>query len=1455
MSNKPAARQGDDLIHSSVFADITSIVVEGAAYAAIGAVVGAAAAAAAPLAGAGAVAAGLATVGSSCVLSGIIGGLLANMAGVTDEISDAASGVGDFLFPPSVSGKITSGSSNVLTNNKMAARAAAQLLPPMVTVPESQSPLSFLDYGRELLGSVGQIANAFWQPTTAAPVANANPTQQDTVLCDKHSGPQFMAEGSSSVLINGQPAVRAGDRSTCEATVADTVSPDVIIGGGSVVVREIKSGKTPGLALAMMLLPLLRGRPGEVVKNMPCMVAGALGGMGADMLVNAVFSSSNPVHAATGVKVLNDENDLDFILPGRFPLRWQRNYNSRSKLEGLFGQGWATVFDTRIEVENGNCLWFDEFGRELRFALPPENEPLHSPADGLIFRSGPGGVLAIADEDGSTWRLYRPLRSNPSSMMLATLSDEYGNMLEIDYDDQNRPIRIHDASCAIDLQLIYNDFRFAQRVTTITHFDGETSWPLMNYTYSATGQLSQVTDAAGIIMREFTWNDKGLMTSHRLPGGMLSEYRWQRFDDWRVVATCTSAGDSSTIDYDLDKGLTTVKHGDGCEHLHYWNEQALVTCYIDERGEQWRYEWDSNQQLTRTVDPLGHGKKFRYDEAGNRVEEEDACGNVRTTQWLETRALPVSIFAADGSGSRFIYDERYGLAKVMTGDKVSELLERDEFGQVICRTDAIGGVTKYEYNEAGQVTAATDCSGFTTRYRYHPLGWLLTEIAPDGEETHYRYDAAGRPVALKRPENWEEKLYWNEHGLPVAHQSADGKESRFRYDEAGRLIATQNPQGDEVKREYDRRSRLVALINENGERYGFSWGADSLLLEERGLDGVATRYSYDASGRVVERVFAAETSSALSHFFRYDARGLVTGRRTPDGETRFGYSAVGQLLKAAFHPALDKEQVSAEPEQALNFVWDSAGRLLSETNEQGTVEYEWDALGNRIGTTLPDGRKLRNFYYGSGHLLSIALDSLPITDFSRDNLHRETSRTQGALISRVSYDRLGRLRQRDVFTGTRQRPAPREWSRRWDYDWRNNLIREEQNDNPFTWRQWQYDAAGRLLKQDGAQPDHEQWRWDAASNPLEAGSTVSHNRVTRLKDAEYRYDVHGRTVEKTRDGEHWRFSYDGEHRLSEVVRETRHGGQIHVSFRYDPLGRRISKTTRSGRKDEQPGRPRTTHFVWEGLRLLQEIQDDVPLTYIYADQSSYEPLARIDGLTEPEIFWYHCHPNGTPERLTDEEGNLRWHGHNGAWGKLLREERLSGPGFAQNLRMQGQYLDRETGLHYNLFRYYDPDIGRFTQQDPIGLAGGINLYQYAPNPLGWVDPWGLSGEDIFIHYTNKTSFDSIMQSGAINANSKGKVYLTDVLMTPKDVMRDLLINNPRYTNDRGDYAIIFKADSVQMENIELASRLEYIHTGKVRLNGLLYAGKNPYANLSSLNYETRLKLSDNQIKSRGCKSK
>lgn len=128
---------------------------------------------------------------------------------------------------------------------------------------------------------------------------------------------------------------------------------------------------------------------------------------------------------------------------------------------------------------------------------------------------------------------------------------------------------------------------------------------------------------------------------------------------------------------------------------------------------------------------------------------------------------------------------------------------------------------------------------------------------------------------------------------------------------------------------------------------------------------------------------------------------------------------------------------------------------------------------------------------------------------------------------------------------------------------------------------------------------------------------------------------------------------------------------------------------------------------------------------------------------EAEVLYFHTDHLGTPRELTDREGRIVWSARYRAWGAtlaieqpLLPELRRVGNAVqetwqeqtdpvVQNLRFQGQYFDAETGLHYNRFRYYDPDCGRFVSQDPIGLEGGVNLYQYAPNPVGWVDPLGL----------------------------------------------------------------------------------------------------------------------------------
>ena len=145
--------------------------------------------------------------------------------------------------------------------------------------------------------------------------------------------------------------------------------------------------------------------------------------------------------------------------------------------------------------------------------------------------------------------------------------------------------------------------------------------------------------------------------------------------------------------------------------------------------------------------------------------------------------------------------------------------------------------------------------------------------------------------------------------------------------------------------------------------------------------------------------------------------------------------------------------------------------------------------------------------------------------------------------------------------------------------------------------------------------------------------------------------------------------------------------------------------------------------------MIQEsCADERKSLYLYTGEGSYEPLARIDrnGNQKQHIYYFHTDLNGMPEELTDEAGEIVWECLYQLWGKPIQEIiHREIQEIQQNLRYQEQYLDRKTRLHYNTFSYYDPDTGRFTQPDPIGLAGGFNLYQYAPNALMWIDPKGL----------------------------------------------------------------------------------------------------------------------------------
>ncbi|VEJ21503.1 Colicin-E3 [Neisseria animaloris] len=202
------------------------------------------------------------------------------------------------------------------------------------------------------------------------------------------------------------------------------------------------------------------------------------------------------------------------------------------------------------------------------------------------------------------------------------------------------------------------------------------------------------------------------------------------------------------------------------------------------------------------------------------------------------------------------------------------------------------------------------------------------------------------------------------------------------------------------------------------------------------------------------------------------------------------------------------------------------------------------------------------------------------------------------------------------------------------------------------------------------------------------------------------------------------------------------------AYRYDALGRRISKgrlkengnaePLSDGLRDNaclkmQGGKDildSEIAFLWDGSHLLQETHSDGLYTYIYTDQDSYEPLAQIrdwrnEEETKQSIHYFHCDQIGIPREMTDKDGNLLWFRDYYGWGKLKSETNVTETAH-QPFRLQNQYCDQETGLHYNFFRYYEPDAGRFVNQDPIGLWGGENFYQFALNPQKWIDPLGLA---------------------------------------------------------------------------------------------------------------------------------
>ena len=654
--------------------------------------------------------------------------------------------------------------------------------------------------------------------------------------------------------------------------------------------------------------------------------------------------------------------------------------------------------------------------------------------------------------------------------------------------------------------------------------------------------------------------------------------------------------------------------------------------------------------------------------------------------------------------------------------------------------------------------------------------------------TRHHYDAAGNPVRTDYPDGSHETFEYDRLNRLTAHIDGLGAKTAYELAVDGLPLKRTNALGHTFAYAYDKARRLTVLTNENGETYRLDYDQTDNLIQETGWDGKITAYGYDAAGQLVQQTEYGQSNHEGRlkerpetwhiHHFKRNILGQLIEKQSRKVSGRNGQSKDEGISRTRFEydPITGNLTKARNQHSSVELAYDELDRLIGETTvhngQSATVGYRYDPLGNRIRTILPDGRQIDYLYYGSGHLHQISLDGEVITDIEREKLHREIQRTQGSISSLYDYDPMGRLKsQRTVWSGT---PTPRgkqnplvggAVNRRYVYDKAGNLIQSADQRSGVL--HYVYDKIGRIQEARNSQTGRsETFAFDPAHNILDIPTStpspvgegwgegkatapisddpktqgrlkspanpnlISGNRLKSYNGIEYTYDALGNLIyRQLPGGENQYYQYDLENQLVRAEIKKPAGNTEIWTYAYDPFGRRLSKE-RQDKLAWTSTDPKRTHFVWDGTRLLQEYTYKGCYTYIYTDQDSYEPLAQVFHNNQDEaqyLAYFHNDQIGIPREMTDIHGNLLWYGEYTAWGRLKKDGRVYKDAH-QPFRLQNQYFDEETGLHYNLMRYYEPEAGRFVNQDPIGLLGGENLYWFAPNTQSWVDWLGLHSD-------------------------------------------------------------------------------------------------------------------------------
>ena len=742
------------------------------------------------------------------------------------------------------------------------------------------------------------------------------------------------------------------------------------------------------------------------------------------------------------------------------------------------------------------------------------------------------------------------------------------------------------------------------------------------------------------------------------------------------------------------------------------------------------YGYGSDGALTSITDPMTHATSITSHTGGGRPLTIVDPNSVTTTLTYDQRQRLTSSSVATSAGARtttYTIDPTGLIAKVTLPDSSFLSYTYDTAHRLTQVTNALGDYFKFTLDALGDRTASPIYKSTNTVYRGHSatfdnLGRKLTNVGGMSQTTTFsNYDNNGNPQTITDPVSNATAQVFDALNRLTQITDANAGVTGFVFDEHDRITQVIDANGHATGFVLDGFGEEIQRTSPDSGTSVFYYDGDGNLTKKVDALSVTTNYTYDKDDRILTRSYPADSTQYVG--YTYDKSGGLFG---------FGIgrlSTVSENSTGGF----------------VNLKYDERGNLLSQRRytSGGTnlsnVFASYDAANRLNGYTYPSGMFLGYAFDAAGYVTSLVI--YPTGSGSHQSVGSVGHYPFGALHAVTFHNGVGESYPLDAdyrMTAVTDSPtsggSPTIRNISYGYDAADNVTGITDAILASNSQTLTFDVLNRLKTATSGTGGYGSlaWTYDNVGNELSStaglltttyGYTSGSNRlasITQGTTTSVSTNANGNitSIPPANSATAATFAYNVTNRLASVT-----GTSPAPSFVYDAFGQRYSKT--------DSGSPITYRYDFEG-KLLEENNSGQVTDYIYSDGRLFALFTPATGA----VYYVHSDRQGTPQLVTDSLQAPVWGTSYQPYGTTPAI--ISG--IVQNLRFPGQYFDLETGFSYNLNRDYMPNLGRYLESDPIGIAGGLNTFLYAnANPGKFVDPFGLS-DVAFDRMTNQIVF-------------------------------------------------------------------------------------------------------------------